>query len=441
MKTKTILLATLLLATSGVFSQKKWTLKECVSHALENNITIKQNKLNIASAETDVKSARGNFLPSFSGGTSGNLNFGSYIDPVTSNRISTNTFTGSVGLSGSVNIFNGFSNINSKKQALLETEGSKLDLIQIENDVSLNVVNTYLNVLFAKENLLVATTQAEISKKQIDRAKAQFEAGAIPKGDLLNIESTSANDLQNVVIQENSLNLALLQLSQLLQVSSSNFDVMPIDVSTPSSALLYENASIVYEKAVTNRPEIERAKLNVESSDLSIAIAKSAYLPSVSGSLSASSNYGYDLNSSFNSDLIEQLNDNFGYGVGFSVSIPIFNGFKTDANVEKSKINKEISQISLENQKLQLKQTIEQAFLDSKAAAKTFEVAQISLNAQNEAFKNAQVSYDYGSMTQFDFDQVRNRLVNAEGALIRAKYDYVFKTKVLKFYFGESILD
>ena len=441
MKTKTILLATLLLATSGVFSQKKWTLKECVSHALENNITIKQNKLNIASAETDVKSARGNFLPSFSGGTSGNLNFGSYIDPVTSNRISTNTFTGSVGLSGSVNIFNGFSNINSKKQALLETEGSKLDLIQIENDVSLNVVNTYLNVLFAKENLLVATTQAEISKKQIDRAKAQFEAGAIPKGDLLNIESTSANDLQNVVIQENSLNLALLQLSQLLQVSSSNFDVMPIDVGTPSSALLYENASIVYEKAVTNRPEIERAKLNVESSDLSIAIAKSAYLPSVSGSLSASSNYGYDLNSSFNSDLIEQLNDNFGYGVGFSVSIPIFNGFKTDANVEKSKINKEISQISLENQKLQLKQTIEQAFLDSKAAAKTFEVAQISLNAQNEAFKNAQVSYDYGSMTQFDFDQVRNRLVNAEGALIRAKYDYVFKTKVLKFYFGESILD
>lgn len=441
MKTKTILLATLLLATSGVFSQKKWTLKECVNHALENNITIKQNKLNIASAETDVKSARGNFLPSFSGGTSGNLNFGSYIDPVTSNRISTNTFTGSVGLSGSVNIFNGFSNINSKKQALLETEGSKLDLIQIENDVSLNVVNTYLNVLFAKENLLVATTQAEISKKQIDRAKAQFEAGAIPKGDLLNIESTAASDLQNVVIQENSLNLALLQLSQLLQVSSSNFDVMPIDVGTPSSALLYENASIVYEKAVTNRPEIERAKLNVESSDLSIAIAKSAYLPSVSGSLSASSNYGYDLNSSFNSDLIEQLNDNFGYGVGFSVSIPIFNGYKTDANVEKSKINKEISQISLENQKLQLKQTIEQAFLDSKAAAKTFEVAQISLNAQNEAFKNAQVSYDYGSMTQFDFDQVRNRLVNAEGALIRAKYDYVFKTKVLKFYFGESILD
>lgn len=440
MKTTILLLATLL-ATSSVFSQKKWTLKECVNHALENNITIKQNKLNIDISEANVKDAKGSFLPTLSGSASGGLNFGSSFDFVSNNRISTSTFGGAFGLRGGINVFNGFRNINTKKQAILEVDGSKLDLTKIENDISLNIVNTYLNVLFAKENLSVANTQAEISNKQITRSKAQFDAGAIPKGDLLNIESTAASDIQNVVLQENTLNIALLQLAQLLQVSVVDFEVATLEVGVPSAALLYPNASVVYEKALNNIPEIKRAKLNVESSNLNIEIAKSGYRPTVTASADASSNYGYNLNTSLNKDFLDQLNDTFGYGVGFGVSIPIFNGFKNDISVEKAKINREITKIALESEKLRLRQTIEQAYLDAKGAAKSYEASNISLNAQKEAFKNAQVSYDYGSMTQFDFDQVRNRLVTAEGALIRAKYDYVFKTKVLKFYFGESILD
>jgi outer membrane protein len=135
------------------------------------------------------------------------------------------------------------------------------------------------------------------------------------------------------------------------------------------------------------------------------------------------------------------MENQLSYSLGFSVSIPIFNGFKNDIRVEQSKIDKELLETSLESEKLQLQQTIEQAFLDAKSAIKTYEAAQISLAAQREAFKNAQERYNYGAMTLFDFDQVRNRLVNAESAMIRAKYDYVFKTKVLKFYYGESILD
>ena len=141
-----------------------------------------------------------------------------------------------------------------------------------------------------------------------------------------------------------------------------------------------------------------------------------------------------------NTDFLTQLDNNLGYGVGFNLNIPIFNGFKTDASVQRSKINKLITETRLESEKLQLQQTIEQSFQDAKAAAKSFEAAELSLKAQKEAFKNAQVSYDYGSMTQFDYDQVRNRLVNAEGTMIRAKYNYVFTTKVLKFYYGEDIL-
>ncbi|CAM1350790.1 outer membrane protein [Tenacibaculum insulae] len=442
LKTKFVLVAALFISLAG-FSQKQWTLKECVDHALKNNITVKQNKFNIDIAETDVKNARGNKLPSVNGSTSGNLRFGSGFDPVTNDRVSTSNFGGSFGVSAGITVFNGYRVLNTYKQAKLGVEGSKLDLEVIENDIALSVVNSYLNALFAKENLAVSKVQAEISKKQIERAKAQFEAGAAPKSDLLNVQSTASSDAQNVVTQENALNLALLNISQLLQIPFNNFDVAKIEVNSPSAAMLYSSSEEVYKKALISRPEIARAKLNIENSDLSIAIAKSAYMPSVSVSGNVGTNYGYnlDLPSGFtNTDFLTQLDNNLGYGVGFSVNIPIFNGYKTDANVERSKISKLITETRLESAKLQLQQTIEKAFQDAKAAAKSFEAAEKSLEAQNEAFKNAQQSYNYGAMTLFDFDQVRNRLVNAEGAMIRAKYNYVFTTKVLKFYYGENIL-
>nr|BFF36309.1 TolC family protein [Tenacibaculum mesophilum] len=442
MKTKIALFAAIFTSVA-VFSQKQWTLKECVDYALKNNITVKQNRLNIEIAEADVKSNKANFLPSINASTSGNLSTGSSFDPVSQNRTENTTlFGGALGVNASYTVFNGFKNLNQKKQAVLGVEGSKLDLAKVENDISLNVVNEYLNVLFAKENLSVAKVQAEISKKQIERARAQFEGGVIPKGDLLNVESTAANDVQNVVLQENTLSIALLRLSQLLQIPSKNFNVADIEVGSPSAALLYDNANVVYEKALTVWPDIERAKLDVESTKLGVEIAKSGYYPTINASLGANTNYRYFLDPSAPAGrLLDQLDGNLGFSLGFSVNIPIFNGFRNDANVERSIVSNSISEFRLESQKLQLQQEIERAFLDAKAAAKTYEAAQVSLEAQKEAFKNAQVSYDYGSMTQFDFDQVRNRLVNAEGAMIRAKYDYVFKTKVLKFYYGESIVD
>ncbi|MBA6156140.1 TolC family protein [Tenacibaculum sp. S7007] len=453
MKTKIVLLAALFTSLAG-FSQKKWTLKECVDHALKNNITVKQNQLNVDLAEKDVAIAKGSFLPDLTGSVSQRLNFGSFIGQ-SGARISRDTRGNSFGLNSNTTLFNGFRNLNTYKQAQLGVDGAKLDLEFIKNDISLRVVNTYLNVLFAKENLSVAEIQAEISKKQIDRAKAQFEAGAIPKGDLLNVQSTATNDLQNVVTQENGLNLALLNLSQLLQVSSQDFDVAKIEVGSPSAALLYSDSKTVYEKALTNRPEIKKAKLNLTNADLNVEITKSSFLPSLSFNAGVNTSYQTVLGEkdiimfqnpdgtigSRTNRFFTQLSDNLGYGFSLNLNIPIFNRFQTKNRVTKSIINKEQSEFTLESEKLKLEQQIETSFLDAKAAAKTYEAAEISLEAQKEAFKNAQVSYDYGSMTQFDFDQVRNRLVNAEGAMIRAKYDYVFKTKVLKFYFGESIVD
>ena len=438
------MLAVAVFTSLAIFSQKKWTLKECVDQALERNISVQQSKLNLKLAEKDVAIAKGNFLPNLNGNTGGNLNFGSGFDPVTNNRVSTSFFGGSLGLNSGYTIFNGYRNTNTYKQAQLGVASSKYDLQKIENDISLFVVNGYLNVLFAKENLNVAKVQYEISANQIEAVKSRFQAGVVAKGEVLNTQSTAAANLQSVIAQENVLNLALLNLAQTIQVSIDNFDVASIELGTPSVNLLYTNSDPIFEKSLINRPEIERAILAIESADLSIEIAKSNFSPTVSASLGVSTNYGFNLNlptGLSNTNFLTQMNDNFGYGLGFNVSVPIFNRFQTKNNVAKSKINKEIVITRLESAKIQLKQTIEQAFLDVKAASKSYQAAKISLAAQTEAFKNSQQRYNFGDMTLFDFDQVRTRLVNAEGAMIRSKYDYVFKTKILQFYSGELVLE
>ena len=440
MKTKIVTIIAFIFCISIQAQDKKWTLQECVTYAVENNINIKQNKLTIEISQENLISAKGNFLPNLNGSTSGNLNFGSGFDPVSQDRVSTSTFGGSFGLNSGITVFNGYRNLNTYKQAQLGVETSKLDLEKIEDDISLYVVNTYLNVLFAKENLSVAKVQYEISTKQIENAKAKFEAGVKPKGDLLNAQSTAAADEQTVILYENTLNLALLDLAQLLQVSPVGFDIEMLKVDSPSIGMLYNNPEDVYQKALTNRPEIKKAELDIETADLSVEIAKGAFLPSVSLGANVGTGYGFNLKNNSNIPYFTQLDDNLGYGVSFNVNVPIFNRNQTKSNVNRQKINYEISKFGLENQKLQLQQTIQKAYYDARAAAKSFESAEKSLIAQKEAFRNAQESYNVGAMTQFDFDVVRNRFVNAEGGIIRAKYDYIFKTKVLKFYYGESII-
>ncbi|PIE99227.1 MAG: hypothetical protein CR961_01140 [Polaribacter sp.] len=235
-----------------------------------------------------------------------------------------------------------------------------------------------------------------------------------------------------------------MHLSQLIQVSSDNFDIENINTDIIPEVLLYDNYVDIYEEALSNRPEIKREKLNLKRADLNIETTKSGYFPSVTASGSIGTNYGYNLDlpkGYSNTKFGTQLDNNLGYAIGLNVNIPIFNGFKNDANVEKAKLNKKITETQLENQKLRLKQTIQQAFLDVKLAMKTFQSSKIAVEVQREAFKNSEITYKLGAITIFDFDKVRNRLSNSESSLIRAKYDYIFKIKVLHFFLGKNILE
>jgi outer membrane protein len=450
---KSILILALSIVSFSFAQDKQWTLQECVNYALENNISVKQAQLNAQTNEQNIKSAKGQFLPSVGASASHNINIGSQ-EIYTNNFVDQTNHSTNLGISVSQSIFNGFRNTLLHKQSLLNLESSNLELDRIRDDISLNVVNSYLNILFNIENLAVAQSQYAFSEKQLEQVKELVDAGVQPRGNLLDVEATLANDEQRVIAAENNLALAKLTLSQLLQLPSGNFEVKAVEVGTPSDQLLYENSTSVYDVAVANRSEIKSAEKNIEISKISTDVSKSGYLPSLSAT------YSYGTASRFSNinrteydalgnpigvirepQIFKQFENNLGHSLGLSLNIPIFSRFQNKTSVAKSQIQEEVAQLNLEQTKLTLQSNIERAFTDARAALKTYLATQKSLVSQKLAFDNAQERYNIGVMNSFDLDQARNRLVNAEASLINAKYDFVFKTKVLDFYAGKSLID
>ena len=421
------------------FSQKKWTLQESINHALENNITIKKAENTLLINDEDITAAKGSFLPSVSGSASHSLSLGQtqLFEGSFVNRTSNST---NLGVRVSENVFNGFRNTYLFEQAKLNLETSQLELSRIQDDISLNVANSYLNALFNKEQLETALAQFEFSKKQLSQVKDLVEAGNQPEVNIYDAEATLANDEQAVTVAENNYNLALLSLSQLLQVPFEGFDVEVIDIDSPSEALLYNNASPILEYALQNRSEIKIAEKNIENSELDSKISKVGFLPSVNFGYSLGANAFYTNSANIiENPLFRQLEDNLGHNFSLSVNIPIFSQFQNKTNVAKSLVREENAKLDLEQAKLTLESNIQAAFTDAQASFKTYEAAKKSLASQELAFENSQERYNIGAMNAFELEQSRVRYINAQSSLITAKYDFVFKTKVLDFYMGKTI--
>lgn len=432
-----IIVFALIIGTSA-FAQKKWTLQECVAHALENNITVKQGENTLLSNDQDIIAAKGNFLPSISANAGHRLTLGNaelfpgqFVDRTAN---STN-----IGVSVNQTIFNGFRNTNLYKQSQLIKDTNELELNRIRDDISLNVVNAYLNVLFNKENLETAMAQFNFSKQQLEQVKELVDAGIQARANIFDSEATLATDEQSVTIAQNNYTLALLTLSQLLQVPFDGFDVDVIEIDSPSEALLYNDVNPILEYAYANRYEIKVAEKNIENAELNTEISKSGFLPTVSAGYSFGSNVFFTNLTDTEATFFNQLNDQKSHGFNVNVNIPIFSRFQNKTNVAKSKIQEENSKLNLDQAKLNLESNIQRSFTDAQAALKTFEAAKKSLAAQEMALQNSQERYDLGAVSTYDLEQVRIRLINAKASLINAKYDFVFKTKVLDFYLGKSL--
>jgi len=457
MKTRLSIAITFFVIITSFAQEKKWTLKECVDYALEHNLSVKRASYTTDLRKEDITSSKGNMLPGVSASASQNFSFGSGFDATSNSRVSVDRRSNSFGLNTSITLFDGFSNKNSLLQSKVSYEASKLDLEKMKNDISLNIVNSYLNVLFNKENLKIAQAQVTISEQQFARTEELVDAGVQPKGNLLEVEATKVNDENAVVIAENNLALSLLDLSQLLQIPNQNFDIEEIPVNINSVALLYNNTEEIFSKAVENQPEIKSAELALQNSETGIKIAKADYLPNLSLSAGLSTVYNHnqgreddffipnptDPNGApllVKNGFFDQLDNNLGEFIGLSLSVPIFSRGQVKANVNRAKINQEISQVNLDDSKRALRESVERAYINAKATLKEYEAAEKSVKAQEQSFSFAQERYNLGATNSFDFEQVRNRLVNAQSSLIRAKYNFVFRTKLLEFYYGIPIV-
>lgn len=462
----------------GVLSQaqvKKWTLKECVDHALEKNINIKQAELDLGQSELNKKDAFGNFLPTFNASASHSWNIG-LNQNITSGLLENQTTQfSSFGVSSNVDIYKGLQNVNRLRVTNLSILASQYQLENMKNDISLFVANAFLQVLFNKEQIKVLTSQLEVTNKESERTQELIDAGVIPSGDLLEVQATLSSQEQQLVVAENALFLSKISLAQLLLITDyENFDIVDTEYLVPISEILGQSPETIYDKAKETRKEILIAETNAEIAEKELKISKGAMQPNLIGfyNYSTRASYsdrivGFELDQNnptqqigavettgdavvapnFNSiiggpdSVFDQFSLNDGHSFGLQLNVPIFNGFAISNNVKRNEINVERSKYLLEQEKLNLESTVYQAFNDAKGALKAYEAAVKTLSAREQAFNYSKERYNVGLLNSFDFSQSQNQFVTAQSEVVRTKYDFIFKLKVLEFYFGIPITD
>lgn len=470
-------IALLIILTFGFSSNaqvKKWTLQECVEYALKNNISIKQSELDTKLADIDKKLAVGNFLPILNAGGSHSWNIG-LNQNITTGLLENQTiqFT-SASLNSSIDIYNGLQNQNRLRRAKLAQTASLYQLSKMQDDISLNIANSYLNILFNKESLKVQQNQLANDEKQLIRSQEMVDAGMVPRGDLLDMKATIASDKQRVVAAENTLFLSRLSLAQLLTLEDfENFDTVDTDVDFKISPVLAQTPEAIVQKANESRVEIKIAQANLDLASRDIKIAKGALQPSITGfySFSTRSSYservtGFTPNTanpfsviaqvegtgqnvlqqnflpifSKAAPLLDQFSDNKGHNFGLQLTIPVFNGFSARGNVERSKISFERNNNALTQAKLDLETNVYRSITDAKGALNTYESSLTTMEARKEAFNYAKERYAVGMMNAFDYNQSQTLFINAQSDVVRAKYDALFKMKIVEFYFGIPII-
>jgi outer membrane protein len=476
MKTKALpILSFFLVTICSVFAQdvkKQWTLQECVDYALQNSLTVKRSEYSVENSEVNYDQAKWAIAPSLNASASPGSNWGRSINPVTNQFTTQRNNSVSPSANTSVILFNGFRLQNNIKQTSREYHASKEDLEKTKNDVILNVISLYTNVIFNKELLENAKFQLNSSQQQLERIKKQVAAGALSKTNELNQDAQVATNELNVINRENAVNLTLLQLKQALQLEAG----IPLDVVVPEINVeelkIDQGREEVYNIAYETMPEIKRDRLRIESAHYAVRAARGNLYPRLTlnagvntyyssasetrfvptgDTLNAPSSYrviGSDQpvyqrvpNGSFKDTYLieQQLKDNVARFVNVSLTIPLFNGFQARAGVQRNVINKELAEITAKQTANTLRQNIETAYNDAISAAKTYSASLRQVQAREEAARMVSQRYEAGAANYVEYQVAENDLFQSKSDLVRAKYDFIFRKKLLDFYQGKPI--
>jgi outer membrane protein len=457
--------------------EKVWTLRECVTYALANNIQIARSENNLRSTEVDLSQARMSTLPNLNATLSYGYNWGRSVDPVTYQYTTQELNSINPSISSNLTLFNGFRIQNTIKQTSRAHHAAEYDLQKTKNDVMLNIAMLYITVIFNKELLQNAEFQLRSSQVQLDRIRKQVEAGAMARSEQLNMEAQVATNEVNLVNQENAVALSLLQLKQALLLPAStpmDVEIMDLDVE---DLILEESRDEIFAIATETMPEIKAAKLQVESSEYAVKAARGQYFPRLTLGGSINTNYssasdrprfvpesgdpvpvvqpiGYveatgqtvvtqtmqqpgRMRDSWSQS--EQLKDNVFRSLGLTLMIPLFNNYQTRATVQRTEIAAENTKLAETEVKMALRQNVENAYNEAVASSKTYLAAQRTVAAREEAFRMMESRYNSGAANSFEYQVSQNDLYQAQTDFTRAKFNFIFRKKVLDFYLGKPL--
>ena len=455
------------------FSQKLWTLEDCIKYALENNIQIKQQRLSLEMQKDAVLQSKAALLPNVNASASHGYNYGKSIDRFTNTFASQKVQFDNFYLSGNLTVFNGFQLLNTLAKNKLELQAGKYDVEKIQNDISLNLASAYLNILFNQELYSIAQEQKSITSQQVARTKKLVDAGTMAKGNLLSLEAQLASEELQEVSMKNNLELSILQLVQMLDLSpEEKFEIVRPNFVVPESINLETGPGAIVKLAMMTQPQIKSAELKVLSSLKDLNIARGAYAPTItlqgsygtgfSGAserlkglkvmgfdtigytaqlpplpvVSVIPSYIYEYEKiPFN----DQINNNVNKSIGLYLSIPLFNGLQVRTANSRAKIAIENARLNLVLQQNTLTKDIHSSFADAMAAIQKYNAAKKSVEAMRENFGYTEQKFNVGMLNFVDFNEAKKNLAKSESELLQAKFEFVFKKTVLDFYMGRPI--
>ncbi len=472
MKYRIVFLLPLLFISTGMLwaQDNNWTLEECVNYARDNNLNLALSALDQRSTEVETRRTRQSRWPDLSASSNFGYNFGRTIDPTSNEFITTGLGFNGISLNSGVLLFNYNRINNSIRQANIDQNIAALNYEQSELDLSLQIANLYLNTLLAKENQKIAEAQFKNIENQLERTEKLVRSGAQPKAAEYELKAEVAAQRQQVVDAENNAYIALLQLKQALQLEMGQ----PFDIAAPPEEINIEADQVkdvneIYDRSLATQPVYRAAEMSVRSAELDRQIAKAGFFPSLSLGMNVNSNYSTEgrflegtevvtqsvpaqfqgetgqlmftsANPVFSSPgWLQQMDNNLGFGFALQLSIPIYNNYNNQANLQQAQIGRLRAERQLALQEQNIRIDVERAVADLNAAAKSYESSLAAFEASQIAFENTRRQFELGSTSAYDFFQSQQRLTTAEVQTAVAKYDYIFRQKIVDFYLGKPI--
>jgi outer membrane protein len=456
-----------LLVSFGTKAQSEWNLQQCIDYALKHNIMLQQAEINNMISKNNSNQSKATLLPSLNAGAAHTYNFGRTIDRYTNTFANTQVLSQNFYISSNLILWSGLSQWNNMRASQYAYLAGAESVKQTRNDISLNVATAYINVIYCNELLTIAKNQFSITKQQLDQTEKLATAGTLAKSAVSDVKAQLASEEVNVTSADNNYQIAMLTLKQLMNLDSlNNFIISKPDVDVQSASLTGMSAQNIYETALKNQPSIKSAEYNFLMSEKYLAAAKGRVSPTISLNGSIGTGYsglakdvvgfnnvtdtlGYIGTTPFTyvrqdpilkeTPFSDQFKNNVNKSIGVTLTVPLFNGLQTYTSVKNARLSYLNAKLSQDLAEQNLYKTIAQAYANARAALNKYAASKSSVEASEQSFNYAQQKFNVGSISAFDFNTAKNRLLNAQSNLLQAKFDYLFKLKVLDFYQGKPL--